>query len=122
MRSYILISFIFGLLLGCGQDYNSNSFDEALYGDNLILASNSLEKRFADAYNLLQTRCFDCHPAWASYTTSQNWIDNAYVIEGNFTTSPLILELNGFGGIMPPGSEPLTIEDITILKDWINNL
>lgn len=123
MKYLILISFLF---LGCGQDFNSNSFDKERYGDTGIDTSTPAGQRFSKAYTVLENNCISCHTGYhniySGYTTSEAWIDAGLVVAGDFSGSFLIQKLQNYGGNMPQGSSQLSETEITNLNDWITNL
>lgn len=117
--------FLVFLLFSCGQDYNSNSFDEQKY--NTKIETDSPEGlRFYNAYNVINSKCISCHTSYhngyANYTTSEKWIESGLVTANDFENSFLILKLKNYGGSMPQGGSELSSEQITYLKDWIEGL
>lgn len=113
------------LLISCGQDYNSNSFDEEKY--NTKIETTSPEGlRFYNAYNVISTKCVSCHTSYhnsyASYKTSQHWLDSGLITANDFDNSFLILKLKNYGGSMPQGGAELSSDQITYLRDWIEGL
>lgn len=121
MRLLILVIF----LTSCGQDFNSHTFDESRYG-SLGIVSDAEGSNFVNAYNLIQTKCTDCHLGYhndyAAYTTSQDWIDNNLVVAGDFDNSPIRAVLKNYGGDMPLQGTKFSDEEITTLQTWINSL
>lgn len=113
-------------LIGCGQDFNSNSFDREKYGTTGIDTSTPAGLRLSKAYNVMATNCTSCHTGYhniyASYTTNQQWIDAGLVVAGDFNGSFLIQKLQNFGGNMPQGGSQLGESEITNLQEWIDNL
>lgn len=121
MKYLLIVSTIF--FISCGQDNNSQTNDRTEYGTVEIDTSSPEGQRFAAAYGVLQTNCFSCHGGWASYTTSNQWINASKVDPGYYATSLLAIRLKNNGGNMPPNPQgALSVADDTILKNWINNL
>lgn len=110
------------IVSSCGQDYNSNYNDKGQYTTIVLDTSTPEGARFAAAYQVLQTQCMACH-AWSSYNTSAKWIDSGYVVQGNYSGSPVISILKNYGGTMPKDPYPtLSASDIASLQAWITNL
>lgn len=109
-------------LLGCGQDYNSNTNDQGQYASVTIDSSTPDGTRFSSAYKILQSKCMQCHD-WTSYNTSEKWISTGYVSQGNFSDSTIITALKNYGGQMP--KDPYTAlsdTEVATLREWISNL
>lgn len=107
------------LLCSCGQSFNSNSNDQATYGNIGISPGSNLY----NAYVILQNKCFQCHgDEWKNYKTSQNWIDHGLVVSGSLTNSSLYTSLKNVGGSMPKGSGAnLTDSELETIKAFILN-
>lgn len=125
MKIFITLPLLF--FTSCGMNYNSNTFDDVKYGPAPSFDPQTpAEERFVAAYNLLDSQCIQCHEgehdAWAAWTTSEDWVNQGYVTEGDFSGSILISSLKNYSGNMPKGSSALTDEEIQILRDWIENL
>ncbi len=121
LKQIMFLIFIF-FVSGCGQDYNSNTNDKSQYTTVEIDTSTPQGSRFALAYKVLQTQCFECH-AWSVLNTSERWVDSGYVTRGNYTDSPIIGILKNYGGTMPKDPYPaMTTTDLAILEDWITNM
>lgn len=119
---YFLIIALF-ILAGCGQDTNSQTNDRTEYGQVEIDTTSPEGARLSAAYAVLQTNCFSCHGTWASYTTSNDWINSGKIEPGSYATSELAVRLKNNGGNMPPNPKSaLSSADDTTLKNWINNL
>jgi hypothetical protein len=101
-------------LSGCGQSYNSNTFDESVI-------SNSNQ-----AYTVIKNQCTNCHSGyhsgWASYSTDQDWVNAGLVVSGNASSSLFMNRIKNEGGNMPLNGPALTDTDYQTLKDWINNM
>ena len=114
----LFTSFLY--LTGCGQVYNSNTFDQYNYGANGIS-----DPVFAEAYNALKVRCMGCHPThsgWAAYTTEAQWISAGLVIPGSASTSEVITRLKNSGGDMPTDSGAIPNAEKVAIETWINAL
>jgi mono/diheme cytochrome c family protein len=110
------------IMSSCGQNYNSNYNDLGQYTAAAIDRSTVAGARFAAAYSILQVKCMGCH-AWASYDSSEKWIQSGYVIQGNFSGSNIITHLKNFGGNMPKDpASALPDSEIADLLAWITNL
>ena len=74
-KSVINIFLIMQLLISCGQDYNSSSFDKEIYSDPSIDTSSPKGLRCSKAYNVLSNNCVACHTGYhdtyASLVTSE---------------------------------------------------
>lgn len=123
MKNFIFLA----LLLAC-QNYNSNSSDRARYGE--IELEN--DPQFQRAYTIIQNRCVNCHTsqihaAWATYTTSADWIKSGgqRVIPGSPQDSKLITRIINSGendSNMPLGGSALPNDEYDALVEWIQNL
>lgn len=124
MNKFLLI-FLF-LISACGQDYNSNSFDETRFGSGNIDTSSPAGQRLAAAFNIIQTNCISCHSNYHSfygtYTTDELWLNSGLVVAGDFEGSFLIQNLKNYGGSMPQGGSQLSSEQIEVLREWIEAL
>lgn len=113
----LFTSFLY--LTGCGQVYNSNTFDQYNYGANGIS-----DPVFAEAYNVLKARCMNCHyhSGWSSNTTEAQWISAGLVIPGSASTSQLITSLWNSGGNMPKEAGAIPNAEKIAIETWINAL
>ena len=123
MKNFLIFFLI--LLVSCGQDFNSNTFDQSRYASN-IDANSPAGQRFLAAYNLIDSKCTNCHlgyhNSYAGYTTSDDWINNGLVVAGNFEASQLRNTLKNYGGDMPLQGSQFSDAEIEILQDWIDQL
>lgn len=110
-------------LISCGQDYNSNSGDEGQYSSNGSIDTSTPDGvRLAAVYTILQSKCFQCHSGWTSYTTSAQWESAGLIVKGSAANSELVRSLKNYGGDMPPDPQsPLTTEQVTVFETWIDN-
>lgn len=117
---------IFFLLLSCGQDFNSNSFDKTIYSPALIDTSTPEGQRLSDAYEILVEKCASCHKGYhnnySGLITSQDWIDSGNIVKGNSSGSDLVIRLQNEGGNMPENGEIISTEDHQTIKDWIDQI
>ena len=128
--------FLFLLLtsiVGC-QDYNSNSADEGRFTETeLPPAPNQNDPayesyvKFVKSYNIIKTRCFQCHTGdFANLVTNEMWINSGYVIQSDTENSSLIYRLKNYAGPrsdMPTGtSSSIPTSEYQILLDWIETM
>lgn len=121
IRNFLLVF----VLVSCGQDFNSSSFDESKFLDVGIDVSTPEGQRFFKAYQLIDAKCTSCHnyhDQLSSYTTSDDWVAAGYVSPGDFTGSLLVQRLQFSGSNMPLGSSGLNTSEIDTLRDWIEGL
>lgn len=124
----VIINFILFLLISCGQDYNSSTFDQAIYGDQSIDTSTPEGQRFAKAFQIIENKCISCHTStrhttYAALTTSQKWIDSGNISKGDYNNSLIKVVLKNYpGGDMPQGSSELSQSELDTLRDWIDNI
>jgi hypothetical protein len=113
----LFTSFLY--LAGCGQVYNSNTFDQYNYGANGIS-----DPVFAEAYSALKVRCMNCHvhAGWSAYTTEAQWTSAGLVIPGSPSTSTVITRLKNSGGDMPTDSGAIPNAEKIAIETWINAL
>jgi uncharacterized membrane protein len=121
---------IFNLAVAClfvaCQNYNSNSSDKFKYGP-IELENSSL---FRAAYPVIQSRCVNCHTstihdAWASYTTSAQYISAGLIVRNDPNGSKFIRYIQNSNlspASMPLNAGPLPNDEYQILIDWINGL
>jgi mono/diheme cytochrome c family protein len=121
----VLIGLFLLVLFSCGQDFNSNTFDESRYASN-ISANTAEGQRFLAAYNLIDSKCTSCHlgyhNSYSGYTTTDDWINNGLIVAGDFASSTLRNTLKNYGGDMPLQGSQFSDAEIEILQDWIDNL
>lgn len=117
------IVLVFGLVVACGQDYNSNSGD-AMYGKAVATVAGSA--LFQRSFAILQRECTGCHrgthAAWGAFRTEEDWIRAGLVVPGDRASSPLITDLLNEGGDMPLGGRALPESDYQTLVQWIEEL
>jgi hypothetical protein len=119
----MIILFIISIFftVSCGQDLNSNSFDEFKFTGEV---SGTIE--FVNAYKVIEKRCISCHTGahsqWSQYKESEEWERESLVISRNVTDSLIVSRLINNGGDMPQGGSSLPAEDIETLTKWINSL
>ncbi len=123
--------FLFLFLFSC-QDYNSNSADESRFSEApLPPAPNQNDPSYqsyvklANSYNIIKTRCFQCHSQWQNLNTNQKWIDSGLVIKNNPENSLIINRLKNFDppGDMPSGANSaLPNSEYITLTDWIETM
>jgi hypothetical protein len=114
-----ILFFIFILFSSCGQNYNSNSNDEGVYGNIGITPGSNLY----NAYVVMQAKCFACHgDQWKDYKTSNDWIEKGLIVSGSTVNSSIYTSLTNNGGSMPKNPyPPLTKAEVETLKTWINS-
>ena len=116
------------ILISCGQDFNSNSFDKEIYGAGAqdIDTTTPDGQRFLKAFKIIEDKCLSCHlnthNYYATLTSSQDWITFNLIEKGNFANSRIIEELKNYDGDMPQGGSELSQQDIDYLRDWIENI
>lgn len=112
----LLTSFI-----GC-QQWNSNTFDEQIYGDGGVELTGG--ENFKASYAILKNRCMSCHlhSEWAGFTDKQDWVTNGLVVPGDPDASDLINRIRNYGGSnsnMPPDTGPLPPNEYSKLVEWV---
>lgn len=120
----LLITFVF-TLIGCGQDFNTNSGDKPVTTDSQTVSecgSSDSETGFCAARLIYQTNCFSCHPGWAEYETQTAWADAGLVIPGDINNSPAINRLINYGSDMPLNGSALSEQDYQTLIDWVQSI
>lgn len=122
----IILALFTSFIFGCGQDLNSNSFDELESKVVEIDTSTPAGVRLAKAYGVLKDNCMNCHSAyhsnWYDYNTDAKWLSDGVVLEGDFSGSDLISRLKNYGGDMPKGSSSISQAEVDSLQDWIDNI
>jgi len=114
--------------LGCIQSYNSNSFDEELYGPESKTTTHEDPEitRTSKAITIIQKNCISCHSGrhnkWTNFSTDSQWIQAKVIIPGNSANSRLIRKLKNRGGNMPFGNPAISEEEVDVLVDWIDQL
>lgn len=105
-------------LLACGQNYNSSSNDNG--GD--IGIDCTVQPRLCAAYMAMKSNhCFECH-SWSSYRTDQDWSAAGLVVKNNPSSSLLVQQLKNAGGTMPQDNSPMSDDEYTSIKTWIQNM
>ncbi len=105
-------------LVHCGQDYNSNSNDNA----GVMNIDCAIKPELCAAYvAMFKNHCFECH-AWSEYYTDDDWINAGLVIRGSPDTSILVRRLKNAGSDMPRNYNPLTASEYNAVRTWIQNL
>lgn len=116
---------LFLYLTGCGQTFNSQSIDR-FSGTGNIDVSTVQGVRLFKAYQVIQSRCINCHTgyhnSWIQYNTDNLWIKNGLIVKGEFRDSQLISRLQNEGSDMPLLAAQIPEADYQILKDWIENI
>jgi hypothetical protein len=115
-KRIIKILLLSQLIISCGQDYNSNSFDKEIYSDPSIDTSTPAGLRFSKAYNVLSDNCVACHTGYhdtyASLVTSEQWTALGLISNGDFANSLIIQKLINYGGDMPKNGSELSETEI----------
>jgi len=108
----------------CFQQSNSDTSDG-------VKVSAGQNETFVSAFNVLVTRCIDCHTGdhndWAELTTETQWAGLSDITPGNSDNSLLVERIHGCGAIdtgnqMPKGAERLTADECKKITDWIDSL
>jgi hypothetical protein len=109
-------------LYGCGQDYNSNTFDASKFEDSSI--DNTTP--FGQSYTILSSRCASCHTGYhnnyANYKTPASWISSGLVVAGNPAGSLVVSKLQNVGGTMPLGESAISNTEYQTIRNWISSL
>ena len=129
MKELLLIIITILLASSCGQDYNSNSFDDLLYAGSSC-SGDAAEVRFCEAFTIIKDKCVSCHSGWhdsyATFDTSQKWIDAGLIVSNDATNSQLMTRIKGYGtgasATMPLNSSELTQSEKDTLEAWIDGL
>lgn len=123
---YLILYFIF---CSCGQDYNSNSFDDSIYVQTDCTGTES-QIRFCNAFKIINNKCISCHTGfhntYATFDSSEKWINAGLILQNNAAQSTLMIRLKGYGvtslANMPQGASQLTQDEIDTLENWITGL
>lgn len=113
------------LSLGCGQDFNSNSYD----GIGSAPCPDPGDPLLCESFKIIQASCIRCHSgehsAWSTYQSITDYV-NAGLIDatGNAAASPLITRLRLYApsGNMPPSGYTLAPDHFDTLVDWVESL
>lgn len=122
MKTKILLSILtLYFVTGCGEVLNSNTFDESLYG----VTPDSGSSEFLAARDIMVSKCFACHGAWAGYSDA-DFVTNNLVVAGVPASSSLYTSLinNEFGGDqdMPASGPALSSGERLLIRTWIENM
>jgi hypothetical protein len=129
----VFLIIAFTLLSSC-QNFNSNSADESRFSESPIPESGSNDPndpayqsyvKLVKSYNIIKTRCFQCHSQWQNLNSNQKWIDSGLVFKNNPESSSLINRLKNFDppGDMPSGANSaIPNDDYLTLVDWIESM
>jgi hypothetical protein len=130
MKKNLFLLFLF-FFVGC-QDYNSNSADESRFSEAPLPSAPSVNDpsyqsylKLVKSYNIIKTRCFQCHSQWQNLNSNQKWTDSGFVIKNNPENSSIINRLKNFDppGDMPSGANSaLPNSEYTTLTDWIESM
>jgi len=124
-----LLLLLFLLIYSCGQDYNSNSFDDLIYADSSCSGS-AADIRFCQSFNIIKDRCISCHTGWhnsfATFTDTQSWIDAGLIVPNDASASLLMTRIRGYGvtpsANMPPNGSEISKAERDALEAWIDGL
>lgn len=100
------------VLISCMQTENSSSQDKTTWAGD--------DSPFGRAKKVMSQNCAQCHP-YAGQTEDQ-LAASGLIAKGNADGSKIYQRLNGTGGALMPLSGALSTGDITIIKDWINQI
>lgn len=118
--------FVLFFLIGCGQDFNSNSGDESFSAVNGIDTSTPAGQRLDAAYTVLKNECMSCHTgyhnSWNSYKTDTAWINAGLVSAGSPAASTVYNRLKNVGGDMPLLNPQISEVERQALDAWITQL
>ncbi|MFZ4713142.1 MAG: hypothetical protein ACOYL6_05510 [Bacteriovoracaceae bacterium] len=111
-------------LIGCGQTYNSNTFDKAVFSNAVIDVSTPAGVRLKAAYDVMEKRCMTCHThsGWSAFVTSTQWTSADLINPGDSANSAIIYRLNNNGGDMPTTGYILTQDELSAITTWISQL
>jgi len=123
MKKRVIFILILGVLVSCGQDYNSNTGDFAQYAPIEGIDSSTPDgTRLLASYKVFQAKCFQCH-TWSAYKTSADWVSAGLVSKGNSSASQVYTRLKNTGGDMPPDPiAELTAAELLTVETWINQM
>jgi len=117
-------------LVSCGSFQTLNSFyqDDIRYREITPITADTPpeEARFIGVQRIITGSCVRCHSSFGILTEAQ-WVSLGYVVEGSADTSLLFQRLRGSGAgeaskqNMPPDASN-TEDEITSIRDWIDNL
>lgn len=118
--------FVLFFLASCGQDFNSNTGDEAFSAVNGIDTSTPAGQRLDAAYTVLKNECMSCHTgyhnSWNSYKTDTAWVNAGLVHAGSPTASSVYNRLKNVGGDMPLLNPQISEVERQVLDTWISQL
>lgn len=126
MKTIIASILLLLLVISCGQNYNSNTFDKDIYQEVTIDVTSPEGERFYQAFNVIKDKCISCHTgyhnSYANYTTDAEWTASGLIVAGDYEGSFLRNKLKNYGGNMPASGSELSDSEIAYLEDWIVNL
>ena len=122
-----IISFSLIFLSSCFQSTNSNSNDQALYGERSYSSDN-----FEAAFNVIESKCINCHTGYHNdyigKTEENDWFAQVdgipLVSSGSIANSYIMQRLKVWGttGGMPLNDDALSESEYNALKTWIEGL